>query len=189
MYSKIIIVLMSLLCFGQGIFADSLYSDTQYFPLHSDKKKLSVGNIITVLIYEQASASTSSGTNIERESNVGGSVGRTDSTSRRGLNLNSDFEGGGSINREGKLIASVSATVTSINDDGIMLITGRQLIEFNDEKQFINLSGHIRSDDVSVDNTVLSTRIANAEITYSGDGLLGKEQKPGVITRMFRWLF
>jgi flagellar L-ring protein precursor FlgH len=184
-----LIMMFGLLTCAMNVFANSLYSDSQYFPLHADKKTMAVGHIITVLIYEQASASTSAGTDTERETSVSGSIGRTNSTSRRGLDLNSDFSGGGSVNREGQLIASVSATIEQISSDGIMFIAGKQLINFNDEKQIINLSGNIRLDDVSVDNTVLSTRIANAEITYTGDGLLGKEQKPGVITRVFRWLF
>ena len=170
-------------------FASSLYSDDNYTSLHADKRKLSQGDIVTVLVYEQASASTSAGTDTERETGISGSITSTNQAKRGSLDVGSDFSGGGSISREGKLIASVSVKVQSVLGSGDMIIKGQQLIEFNDETQFINIEGTIRPNDISPDNTVLSTRIADAKITYKGDGLLGKQQKPGFFSKLMGWLF
>jgi len=80
-------------------------------------------------------------------------------------------------------------TVQEVLANGDFSIKGQQLIEFNNEKQFINLKGRIRPEDLSSENTVLSTRIADAEITYIGDGLLGKQQKPGLLSKLIGWVF
>ncbi|EGG95009.1 Flagellar L-ring protein FlgH [gamma proteobacterium IMCC1989] len=185
---KTVLVTMLLTWFIQAS-ANSLYSDSNYVSLHSDKKKLSQGDIVTVLVYEQASASTSAGTDTERDTEISGTLTGTNKTRRAGLDIGSDFSGGGSISREGKLIASVSVKVKSVLSSGDMVIKGQQLIEFNDETQFINIEGTIRPSDISPDNTVLSTRIADARITYKGDGLLGKQQQPGFFSKLMGWLF
>ncbi|MFT6102050.1 MAG: flagellar L-ring protein precursor FlgH [Candidatus Endobugula sp.] len=150
---------------------------------------MSQGDIVTVLIYEQASASTSAGTDTDRTTEISGSLSSTNTRTRGGLDVGSEFSGGGSISREGKLIASVSVKVKAILAGGDMFVQGQQLIEFNDETQFINIEGTVRPEDISPDNTVLSTRIADAKITYRGDGLLGKQQKPGFFSKLMGWIF
>ena len=171
------------------VLASSLYSDGDYSSLHADKKNLQKGSLVTVLIYEQAAASTSAGTNTGRDTDFS-FIGRDSNSTERGdIELGSNFDGKGTISREGKLIASVSVTIEEVLDNGEMKIKGQQLIEFNDEKQHIKLEGRIRPEDVTADNTVLSTRIADARLTYVGDGLLGRQQKPGFLSRIFNWLF
>lgn len=174
-----------------SVAATSLYSDIGYTSLHADKRNLKVGSIVTVLIYEQASASTSAGSNTDRDTSLSANLGLTDplKNERGNLGFGTGFSGGGSINRQGKLIASVSVSVQEIFDSGEVAIKGQQLIQFNDEKQHIELKGRIRPEDVNADNTVLSTRIADATITYVGDGLLGRQQKPGMISRILGWFF
>lgn len=180
---------IALYIYCMSLFANSLYSDDGYVSLHSDKKKLSQGDIVTVLIYEQASASTSAGTDTERDTEISGTVTGTNTNRRAGLDVGSDFSGGGSISRQGKLIASVSVKIKEVLESGDMFIQGQQLIEFNDETQHINIEGTIRPSDITPENTVLSSRIADAKITYRGDGLLGKQQKPGLFSKLMGWLF
>ena len=66
--------------------------------------------------------------------------------------------------------------------NGMMRIEGRRVVSVNNEDQFIMLRGLVRPDDVSVNNVVLSTKVAEAVIEYSGEGIIGREQKPGFIT-------
>ncbi len=186
------IVRMFFICMiSLSVSAQSLYSDRSYSPLHSDQRNLQKGSIVTVLIYEQASASTSAGSETERDTGLSASIRGTDplSTESGSIDLSSTFEGNGSTSRQGRLIASVSVSVQEIYDNGEILIKGKQLIEFNEEKQHIELQGRIRADDVSAENTILSTRIADAHIVYVGDGLLGRQQKPGILSRVLGWVF
>jgi flagellar L-ring protein precursor FlgH len=59
----------------------------------------------------------------------------------------------------------------------------------NGEEQEIVISGLIRSRDVTPDNTVLSTFVADAEIAFVGTGVVADKNKPGIITRLLNWLF
>jgi flagellar L-ring protein precursor FlgH len=169
--------------------ADSLFNEATYRPIMSDHRSFDTGQSLTVLIYEQASAASSADTDTNRSTDISGEVRGNDNRNTGSLNLSNNFEGGGTISRSGKLMASVTVTITDKLDSGELLIAGEQVIEFNNEKQHIRLSGRVRPEDIDANNTILSTRVADARITYVGDGLLGKRQKPGIFTRFFGWLF
>jgi flagellar L-ring protein precursor FlgH len=157
--------------------------------LVSDHRAHGVGHNVTVLIYEQATSTTSAATSSSKSTDVSGRIESTDSLETAGVGIENSSKGEGAISRKGSLIASVSATVTQVLPTGGLVIHGEQKIEFNDETQYISVAGQIRPEDIRADNTVLSSRIVQAEITYVGDGLLGRRQKPGLITRFFNWLF
>lgn len=169
--------------------AASLYDEATYTPLVSDARSFRVGQIVTVLIYEQASAATSADTETSRSVDLEGTIRGNANEYAGSAAFAHGAEGGGTITRSGKLVASVSVTINEILDTGEFQVAGEQLIEFNDEKQHIKLEGRVRSQDIRADNTVVSTRLANAKITYVGDGILGAQQKPGYITRFLNWLF
>ena len=178
--------------------ADSLYSDRSYRGLVSDPRAERVGQVLTVLVYEQASAATSA--DRETDESVGVSRGfdevtgrdgqrNTDAFGEWGLDAKTRTEGGGSLNRTGRLVASVSVTITGVEPTGQLRVAGQQMIEFNEETQYITIEGTVRPEDISADNTIISTRLADAQISYVGHGLLGRQQKPGLITRFLGWLF
>ncbi len=62
------------------------------------------------------------------------------------------------------------------------------MILVNEEKQEIALSGRVRPYDILANNTVLSSRLADATISYVGEGLLAEQQRPGILSRLLRWL-
>ena len=181
-------LLMSMLM-AATVEATSLYSDQNYQPLVGDNRSYRAGELVTVLIFEEASAATSADTDTSKSLDVSGSIQGNKNRNDGGIGLSSGLNGGGTIARTGKLVASVSVTIEEVLPSGELQVRGEQLIEFNDETQFIKISGRIRPDDISAQNTVISTRLADAKITYVGDGLLGSRQKPGVISRFFNWLF
>lgn len=180
---------VGLLILAAGAGADSLYSEDRYVGLYSDPRAMRPGETLTVLIYEQASAATRAGRETSESAGISGSV-RTDGDLDSGdVQISNDSDGGGSLTRSGQLVASVSVTVQEVLPNGELRVSGEQLIEFNEENQHIKVSGRVRPQDISAENTVISTRLADAQITYVGDGLLGRQQKPGLITRLFQWLF
>ena len=160
-----------------------------YSSLVSDHRAHGVGESVTVLVLEEASSTTSAGTQTRKNVAAAGRLNQTFRSDAGSLSLDNTSLGAGSINREGRLVASVSAVVERVLSNGEMVVYGEQIIEFNNETQFISVSGRVRPEDISGNNTVLSTRIAQAEIIYKGYGLLGTNQKQGVITRMLNWLF
>lgn len=167
----------------------SLYNQIDYRPLTADPRAYKVGDLITVLIYEQASASASAVTATGRESDFAVSAGDSHNRIGADLNLKNDFDGSGKYTRTGKLAASISAVVEKILPSGELAIAGVQSIILNNEQQKISVVGTLRPQDIGADNTVTSNRLANAKIEFTGNGLLSDKQKPGWLTRFFHWLF
>ena len=185
--SLLLVLLMGFLSLPAS--GESLFDVTTYQPLITDHRARNVGQLLTVLIYESASSTTSAGSDTNNSLDVGINAGYDDDVHDATLGVDNDSSGGGTINRTGRLVASVSVTIESILDNGEMLVKGEQSIEFNNENQFIHVEGRVRPEDISSENTVISTRLAGAKIRYVGEGLLGRSQEPGLLTKFFNWIF
>lgn len=174
---------------GRPVQAGSLYSEDNYDSLVSDRRSYRVGDILTVLIYETATSSTENKTDTDKSTSIGAkaSDGTTDFDGSVGIT--SGFKGGGSATQTGKLVASVSVTILEKHENGDMLVKGAQTLEFNNDMQNISVTGVVREEDISTNNTVLSTRLADANIKFVGEGLIASRSKPGVLTRIWNWLF
>jgi flagellar L-ring protein FlgH len=168
--------------------AESLYSEETFRPLTADHRAYRVGDALTVLVFENSSSTNTADTTTNKKGAAGITVHSTNSDKKAGVDLNEDFAGSGKIQRSGKLLATLTVSVRAVAPNGDLLIGGQQLIEVNEEKQSILLEGRVRPVDVSESNTVVSSRIADAKISYVGDGVLGEKQKPGVLTRFLSWL-
>lgn len=166
----------------------SLYDEDKFQALTQDKRAHRVGDALTVLVFENSSASTSAKTDTEKSAGVKLGVVTHTRDYSGSLALSDDFNGGGKVQRSGKLAAQITVSVTRVMPNGDLEVSGRQLIEVNDEKQEILLRGQVRPRDISELNTVVSSRLANASISYLGEGLLAEKQKPGIITRLLSWL-
>jgi flagellar L-ring protein precursor FlgH len=164
-----------------------------------DAKARRVGDIVTILVVEDSSASNNANTNTSRSSSLSmklsnflGLENNDRFPSGSGFDpfgsitgsTNNDFSGTGSTNRSGKLDATITARVTEVFPNGNLKIMGRREITINNEKQYIVLNGIIRSRDISADNIILSTSIADARIAYSGQGVINDRQDSGWLARI-----
>ncbi len=161
--------------------------------LFIDTKAKNVGDVVTIKILESASASNNAATKTGRKSSVSGAIEnflgyeRQFSTPKHQLNpfgsikggLQTDFDGSGSTKRSGDLSAYITARVTEVLPNGNLRLEGSREVTVNNEKQLITLSGIVRPRDISPDNVVLSTYISDAQIRYSGRGILDDRQHPG----------
>jgi len=181
-------IVLTVVGFSQSIYADSLYNPISYRSLTEDHRAYRVGDVLTVLVYEDAVASTQANTRTNKSGSIGGSASGTSTSEKGSAGLSTEFSGGGKIERAGKLTARITVNVKSIYDNGDLQISGRQLVAFNEEKQQIAIEGRIRKVDISPNNTVISSRIADARVSYVGKGILGKKQKQGILTRFLSWL-
>ena len=184
---KVLLMVIYLLP-GTG-FGGTLFNEGTYESLISDNHGARVGDIVTVLIFESASATANADSESDKSIGLGINTDSNNDRSRYGVGVDNDYSTGGGINRGGRLVANVSVTIMSVLDNGDLKISGTQELEFNDEKQRIKIEGRIRPEDISVDNTVLSTRVADAKIEYLGDGILGASESPGLFTHIFNFLF
>ena len=166
--------------------------------LFANQKARLVGDIITINIVESSSASNNATTQTDRKSGISGGVenlfGWENSYASddnffnpfgtiKG-DLSSTFDGGGTTTRSGKLNAYMTARITEILPNGDYKIVGTRDVTVNNEKQYMMLAGLVRPRDVSADNVVLSTYIADAKITYSGSGIINDRQQPGWLARV-----
>lgn len=154
--------------------------------LFADRKAHRAGDVLTVLITEAAAATATARTRTDKEESVFGDINQPDEAPWHiDLAFGNDFSGGGQIQRSGRLIAKLAVVVEAVDARGNLRIVGEQNIHVNNEQQRIALSGVVRPEDVTPDNTVASWRIVDAHIEFKGDGILARKQSPGLLTRLF----
>jgi flagellar L-ring protein precursor FlgH len=158
--------------------AGNLYQPDSFQTLTADHKAHHAGDLITVIIFENSSASSTANTTAGRDARIGLNVNGVIRSRDVGLGTNNQLNGRGQTQRQGQILAQITVSVKSVADNGDLLIGGEQLLEVNNEKQQIKLQGRIRAGDVSESNTVLSTRVADAKISFVGEGDLADRQRP-----------
>jgi len=163
--------------------------------LFTDIKANKVGDILTVMIYEQSRATQKAETKTEKSSSTdasgGPGVGSLDFIPLFGMDFDksSTFDGKGENTRNGTLTARMSVTVMSVLPNGDLVIEGTRTVGISGDRETLALTGVVRQKDISPDNTLESYLIADAEIHYSGKGNANTASRPGFISRFFGWLF
>ena len=162
--------------------------------LYSDCIARNVGDQLTVLIIENSLASASARTNTkgEYDAELGASgTGALDFVpllSGAGSSK-SEHKGTGTTTRQGTLRASVVTRVVEVLPNGDLRIEGQKSVVINGEKQLTILSGTVRKQDITPQNTITSDLIGDAEISYKGKGVLANTERPGFFARLFDWIF
>jgi len=170
--------------------------------LVEDFRARRVGDTITILVQETASASSSATTKTSRGDSVnfGGITGSLSGILRpfgirRGLpgpfdvSAKTDTSGQGQTNRSGSLVTKLTAVVKEVLPNGNLVIEGSRVVGVNAEKQRIVITGVVRPQDIGSDNTVSSIALANATVQYDGKGPVGDKQRRGLLSTIFGWLF
>ncbi len=163
--------------------------------LLADVKARRVGDIVTVIIREEARATRAASTATERESGISAGIasffgleqdtGKINPASMINANTSNEFSGSGTTSRSENLAATLTTQVVEVYANGNMKIRGGKSVVVNNENQVIYLTGIVRPYDVGTDNTVDSGNILNAQITYTGKGIISDKQKPGWMARIF----
>jgi flagellar L-ring protein precursor FlgH len=179
MKSSLAMLALALAATAGGAFGGSLYDAGSYRPLTADRKAFRRGDVITVQVLEDSSASSNSDTTTRRQNNLSAELAHGSKQVGGNLALGGDFDGGGRTQRAGRLLALLSVSVTDILPNGDLQIAGLQELLVNGEVQRIELKGRVRPQDVSDTNVVPSTRVADAKITYQGEGDLSERQRRG----------
>jgi len=167
--------------------------------MFEDRRAGRVGDIVVVQIVEQHRGSKKANTKADREASYNASM----SGGLFGLNQILDtlaevfdaeastgntFEGEGSTSREDTLTGIIAATVVEVFPNGDLRIEGKREVTVNSEKQTMTIKGIVRRIDLDTQNTVLSTAVANAEISYTGLGVVDDVQRPGWLMRIWNWV-
>ena len=184
---------------------NSLWNDT--VNIFGDRKAGRLNDLVTIKIAESLSGSGKADTSTSRDSSLDVKLDEllgmnTDFNIQDWALLNglykdasifkptargsakSKFKGKGDTNREGELIATITAKVVEVLPNGNLVLEARKELTINNEKQILVLSGMVRPDDIDADNTVSSTKVADARVYYVGDGVIQDKQKPGWLVRI-----
>lgn len=161
-----------------------------YVALTSGGRAGQVGDILTIQLVERTIAAKSNSAGTTRD----GSIGLTPPTTGPLSLFNpSDVAAGGNQNFKGKgdaaqsntLSGEVSVTVAAVYPNGTMLVKGEKLLTLNRGDERVQISGIVRAIDISPDNRILSTRVANAHIRYVGKGEIARASQQGWLQRFF----
>lgn len=169
--------------------------------LFSDNKARYVNDIVTIVIDEQSSGQNQASTNTSKDtktnSGISALLGMETSITKSNANMGgsiavggtstNSLKGSGDTSRGGKLQARLTARVVRVLENGNLLIEGRRQLTLNAEDEFIVITGVIRTADISSENAVSSSNIADARILYTGSGVLADKQHPGWLTRALDW--
>lgn len=169
--------------------AHSLLDEPSYRSLVAEDKAIRVGDVLTVIVQEAATATSSADLRSQRNFSMSAQIDSTmggPHSAAAGTDTASD--GVGRTQRSGRLLAQLSVRVTGMETNGDLLVSGRQSLKINDEEQLITLSGVVRPRDIGNDNTVLSSRIAQARIEFDGEGFVTDQSKPGWLAKILTWI-
>jgi flagellar L-ring protein FlgH len=167
----------------------SLLDERTYHSLVAETKASRVGDVLTVVVQEAASATSTVDLRAQRSFKVAAQMA-TSRTEPYSASAGTDTasDGAGRTERSGRLLAQLSVRVTDVKANGDLVVSGQQRLQINGEQQLITLSGVVRPRDISDGNTVLSSRIADAKIQFDGKGFVAKQSKPGWLARFFALL-
>ncbi|MRD48691.1 flagellar basal body L-ring protein FlgH [Caenimonas koreensis DSM 17982] len=168
--------------------AGSLFDEATYRPLASDNKAFRVGDLLTVQVFENSSASTSTDTGTRRKNTVNAELTHGSRRADAGLGVGGDFDGGGSTQRANRVLITLSVSVREVLANGDLRVAGEQLLVVNAEQQKVSLEGRVRPQDISDGNVVLSTRLADARITYLGEGEVSQRQQRAWWRKLIDWV-
>jgi flagellar L-ring protein FlgH len=168
--------------------AEDLYRGSRWASLSGDQKASAVGDTLTVIIFQAVEATNSAQNSSRKKTDLGGSISAGGLNEAASLEFGGGYTGRGEVRRSERLIAQISLTIQQVLPNGDFLVLGEQQMRINGETTRIAVRGRIRPADVRTDNTVLSSRIADAQISYDGRGFVSRSAKPGLVNRIFSFL-
>lgn len=184
---------LTVLAAAPEVSAQSLWADQDgtSMGLFADHKARNVGDVLTVVISESTSTaatkSTSNSKSGSQSLNAGtGIFGFLAAATASGSD---SFKASGAAKDTNKVSGNVTVTVTEVQPNGNMVVEGTQSIWQNKDEHKITLHGIVRRDDVTADNTVPSTKVADATVKFDGKGPLNAKQRQGILTQIFNILF
>lgn len=185
---------------AQPATAGAIYRVGLSSPLFEDIRPRRVGDIITVMLVERTNASKSASTSTSKDNSVDianptlfgnpfsfgvGPLGSNPRTLENSLGSSKTFDGEGESAQSNQLTGNITAVVTEVLPNGYLRIYGEKVISINQGDEHITLSGIVRPADILADNTISSTLIAGAEISYGGTGVVADTSDMGWLGKFF----
>ena len=161
--------------------------------LFEDIKARRVGDVLTIRLVERTQASKKASTNVSKTNQIdfqnptlfGMPLHAGKYNLQTEVDTSQEFAGEGDSSQSNTLSGDITVTVAEVLSNGYLLVKGEKLLTLNQGDEFIRLSGIVRPTDIAPDNSVLSTRVADVEITYAGRGAVADANTTGWLSRFF----
>lgn len=169
-------------------FADNLYRGSNWPAMTADRRASEVGDILTVVIFQSAESSDVAQNKSTKSTDLAGSISGGPVNEQGGLSFGGGYSGRGEATRTEKFVTQMSLTVQQVLANGDLVVGGEQLLRINGQRTRVGVRGRVRTADIDANNSILSTRIADAQIDYDGKGFVSRSARPGLISRIFSFL-
>lgn len=162
--------------------------------LFADQRARDVGDLLTIELVEQTTAQTRSSTSIAKSSETSASAGSLfggaptingRNVLEADLGAERDFSGSGDSAQSNRLQGSVTAVVIQRLPNGNLVVQGNKQVRLNQGDELVQVQGIVRPADIAPDNTIPSSRVAEARIVYGGRGQLARSNAMGWLGRFF----
>jgi flagellar L-ring protein precursor FlgH len=167
---------------------EDLYKPNGWSAMSADRRAMQVGDALTVVVYQSAEATNSAKTDSSKSTNLSGGLSAGSIDESGALRVGGSYTGGGQVQRSERFVTQITVIVEEVLPNGDLRIAGRQRMHVNGEDSNIGVRGRVRQADITSDNQVPSSRVAEAQIDYDGHGFVSRSAKPGIINRVFRFL-
>jgi flagellar L-ring protein precursor FlgH len=161
-----------------------------YAPLTSGARAAMVGDLVTIILTEATQAQKTNSASTDRTSNIGLTPPTTGvlslfTASDASMGGSGTFKGQGAAEQSNQLTGAITVTIAQVYPNGTFLLRGEKHLTLNRGDEVIQISGLVRASDIDSTNSVLSTRIADAHITYTGKGEIARASTQGWLGRFF----
>ena len=172
----------------------AIYQQGMSVNMFYDTTARGIGDIIMVKLVEAATALSSADTTAAKEQKVemdaptiaGGDVTHDGKkVLENNIEAGRDFRGSGESNQAHTFQAVISVSVVDVLPNNYLVVRGEKLIKLNQSEDYIRFSGIVRPQDIGLDNSVESQKIANVNISYSGNGPLSRTNEMGPLAKFF----
>jgi flagellar L-ring protein precursor FlgH len=171
------------------------FDDAKSKSIFTDIKACKVGDILTVLIVEDARASNKAKSSAKEEGKndmtLGPGMGFLDFIPLWGYSadIKNEYAGDGQLEKAGSVRAKMTVNIIAVKENGDLVIEGNRVLSINADKETLFLSGVVRQRDVSPYNSIYSYQIADAQVSFKGKGASNDAARAGIITRIINWIF
>jgi flagellar L-ring protein precursor FlgH len=166
----------------------AIYQPSHEFSLFADTRARQVGDIITVVLVEKTTAKKSAATTANKDSSADIAVpkiaGYEIMRGEASIDASRKFTGGGDASQSNSLDGNITVTVVERLANGNLRVRGDKQLTINQGDELVRLTGVVRPADIAPDNSVLSSRVADAKISYVGKGALADSNAQGWLSRI-----
>ncbi|MBB3033982.1 flagellar basal body L-ring protein FlgH [Alteriqipengyuania lutimaris] len=158
-----------------------------YAPLYNGNRASQVGDLVTIVLVERTVTSKATSSKTTRDGSAGLTLPDFVGIDQGDLSASagSSFNGQGNAAQTSTLRGDLTVTIADVRPNGTAFVRGEKVMQLSQGEEWVQVSGIIRLADIDQDNRISSIRVADARISYSGEGAVQQSSRPGWLSRFF----